>query len=449
MSDGSGLYRELFGDAGVSAQLSDAATIQAMLDVEVALAAAQAQRGIIPATAATAIAGAARAENFDATTIAQQAAAAGNIAIPLIAELRRCVAATDAASAAWVHFGATSQDIIDTALVLQLRTAIPRVRARLDAAAKTARTLASAHARTLMVGRTWMRHATPVSFGLTTAGWADALDRVARRLDAALHEASVVQLGGAAGTLAALGQQGLSIADDVAARLGLANPAMPWHTQRDRVATLACALGVACGTLGKIARDVALLSQPEVGELDLAGGGGSSAMPHKRNPVDCAVAIAASLRAPGLVATVLAAMPQEHERGLGGWPAEWETLTNLLSITAGSARAVEALLASIDVRPDRMLKNLEVGRGVIMSEAITLALAPTLGHEKAHERVARAAADVDKTGKSFLDALSGDPEILRAIDRATLERLIDPAGYLGQAPELIARVRRAAEHTDD
>jgi 3-carboxy-cis,cis-muconate cycloisomerase len=449
MSDGGRLYSELFGDAAVSAQLSDSATIQAMLDVEVALAAVQADRGIIPARSADAIAAAARAQDVDRPTVARQAASAGNVAIPLIADLRKRVALIDRSAATWVHFGATSQDIIDTALVLQLRAAVPRVRARLDAAATTARTLASAHVHTVMVGRTWLRHATPITFGLTAAGWADALRRVFVRLGSALDDVSVLQLGGATGSLAGLGDQAIAIGDAVAARLGLANPTMPWHTHRDRVASLACALGVVCGVLGKIARDVALLSQTEIGELGLAGGGGSSAMPHKRNPVECALAIAAAIRAPGLVATVLSAMAQEHERGLGGWPAEWQTLTELVSITAGSARAVETMLATIEVHPERMRTNLQMSQGVIMSEAVTLALATIIGREQAHEHVARAAAEVDNTGKSFLDALSADPAIVEALDRATLERLLDPAQYLGAAPELIARVQRAAETAGD
>jgi 3-carboxy-cis,cis-muconate cycloisomerase len=420
-------YAALFGDAEVSRHFSGRATVQAMLDVEVALAEAQAALGIFPAAAADAIGDAARAGDFDLDALARDAATEGNLAIPLVQQLRRAVGARDAEAAEWVHYGATSQDIIDTGLVLQLRAAVPLIAGRLDAIAAAARRHAAAHATTPMAGRTWLRQATPVTFGLTAAGWADLVARVAGSLRQALDAAMVVQLGGASGTLAAMGQHGLRVVDELARRLALIAPARPWHTQRDRLVALGCAHGVACGALGKIARDLALLGQTEVGEVTVAGGGRSSTMPHKQNPVGCAVALAAASRAPGLVAALLAAMPQELERGLGGWHAEWETMVELVSITGGGARAIEESLAALDVDTGRMQDNLALTYGASLAEAFAFALAPHLGRERAHAVVAQASARAVAEKRSLADLLSEDPAVTRAIDRAALQRLLEPA----------------------
>ena len=304
-----------------------------MLDVEVALVEALASEGLIPASCIAAVRDAARAELYEPEALALAAAQAGNMAIPLVEMLTAKVASADPAAARYVHWGTTSQDIIDTGLVLQIRAAVPSIQTDLQRAAAGAIALARLHADTPQVGRTWLQHATPITFGLKAAGWADALGRSRMRLAEAFDGALVLQFGGAAGTLAALGGRGIAVAEALGARLDLRVPELPWHAHRDRLVNLATALGIAAGTLGKIARDLALLAQTEVNEAHEApadGRGRSSAMPQKRNPVAASLALAAAVRAPGLVSTMLAAMPQEHERGLGGWQAEWDTLPELI-----------------------------------------------------------------------------------------------------------------------
>lgn len=433
-------YAALFGDAEIARHLSGRATVATMLEVEAVLAESQAAVGIVPPAAAVLIAQAARTTQPDVDALSREAATEGNLAIPVVRELRRAVSARDAGAADFVHFGATSQDIIDTAIVLQLGAAVPLIATRLDAIATTALKHAKAHATTPMAGRTWMQQATPVTFGLTAAGWADLAARVARSLRKALAEAMVVQLGGASGTLAAMGPDGVRVMEEAAQRLKLSAPPRPWHAQRDRLAALGCALGVVCGALGKIARDIALLAQTEVGELTLSAGGGSSTMPHKRNPVGCAVALAAATRAPGLVATLLAAMPQELERGLGGWHAEWETLTELVSITGGAARAVDESVAAVSVDRERMQENLARTHGANLAEAYVLALTRQIGRERAHKAVARASARAIAEKRSIADLLSEDADVGTSVDRALLQQLLDPARYLGAASTFVERV---------
>ena len=312
-------YPVLFGDPAVTAALGPRALVQSMLDVEAALAEVEAALGIIPATAAVAIRAAADAGLYDLAALSSEAAESGNLAIPLVQHLTREVALRDAAAARHVHWGTTSQDILDTALVLRLQAAVPPILSHLDRASTAAATHARRFIDAVMPGRTWLQQATPITFGLKAAGWLDSLGRQQRALAAALEDARVLQFGGASGTLAALGAAGPDVAARLGERLGLRVPDLPWHAHRDRLASLACALGVACGVCGKIARDLALLAQTEVGEAaeSRERGGGSSTMPHKRNPVSSSIALAAAVRAPGLVATMLSAMPQEHERGLG------------------------------------------------------------------------------------------------------------------------------------
>jgi 3-carboxy-cis,cis-muconate cycloisomerase len=450
MSDVShALYGDLFGDADVSAQFSSSAALQAMLDVESALAETQAALGIVPAAAAAAIARVSRAEQYDVAALAREAAIEGNVVIPLVRSVRRAAAAQYPDAESWVHFGITSQDVVDTALVLQLRAAVPLIVRRLESLAADARGLAHAHARTLMSGRTWLRQAAPTTFGLIAAGWTEALDRVADGLRQALERAAVVQLGGATGSLASLGGQGKLLVERVGARLGLGVPNLSWHAHRDRIAALACAHGVVCGTLGKIARDIALLGQDELGELDHMSGGGSSAMPQKRNPVGCAVALAAATRAPGLVAAMLAAMPQELERGLGGWHAEWETMAVLVSITGGAARACGEAIASIDVRPERMLENVASSRGAILAEALTLGLTSRMGREQSHAAVARACVRSRIERRPVGDVLLEDPEVTRhSIARDDVDRWMDPAQYVSAAETLVSAVLSAGRPSD-
>jgi len=436
------LLGPLFGDADVHAQLSDPARLQAMLDVEAALAEVEAELGVIPRHVSAVIQAAAHADRFDLAAIATAAAADGNLAIPLVRQLTHATEAVDREAARYVHWGATSQDIIDTGLVLQLQRAMPPVMRHLERAAAAAEAHARRHVETPMPGRTWLQQSTPITFGLKAAGWLDALSRQRETLADALEQSRVLQFGGASGTLATLGGHAAAVTERLASRLGLRAPAVPWHAYRDRLAHFACALGVTCGTLGKIGRDVSLLAQTEVGEAAEGQSGGSSAMPHKQNPVGASVAVAAAVRAPGLVATMLVAMPQEHERGVGGWQAEWATLPDLVLLTAGSARSIASVVQGLEVDDTRMRANLESTDGLILSEAVAMALAAHVGRSEAHRIVELASRRARGSGCTLIDALAADPTVTRYLTREDLERHLSPEPYVAAARALVERVVR-------
>jgi len=420
---------------------SSRALLQAMLDVEAALAEAEAAIGVIPRQAARSIRACARAESLDEALIESDAQREGNVAIPMIRQLTARVSASDPEAARYVHWGATSQDIVDTALVLQLRAAVPSVIADMSRAADAAAGHAKHHVKTTMAGRTWLQQATPITFGLKAAGWCDSLDRAVDHLESALADVSVLQFGGASGTLAALGDRGPEVAAGLGQTLGLSVPPIPWHSHRERLASLACALGVATGAAGKIGRDLGLLAQTEVGEAhepdDSAGG--SSTMPHKQNPVRATVAIAAAIRAPGLVSTMLSSMLQEHERGLGGWQAEWDTIPELVSTTGEAASAIAGALEALVVDPDRMRENVNRTGGLILAESIAMRLAPEMGKREAHAAVKRAARRV-VGGESFADVLASDPAVSAILNRSEIEKALSPDGYLGSTEAFVAAV---------
>src|SRR5205823_351370 len=406
------LLAPLFGTPEASAIFADRTRLQGMLDFEAALARAEARVGVIPPGAAEAIGRSCRAELFDLFRLAEGAAKAGNPAIPTVSALTALVAAADAEAARYVHWGATSQDAMDTGLVLQLRQLATVLGEDLERLSAALAGRAEEHKATLLAGRTWLQHAAPVTLGMKLAGWLDAVERHAERLEEVRSRALVLQLGGAAGTLAALGRQGLEVAEALAADLGLALPAIPWHAERDRLAEVAAFLGLLIGTLGKMARDLSLLMQTEVAEAfepAEEGRGVSSSMPHKRNPVAAAVALAAAARAPGLVSTMISAMVQEHERGLGGWHAEWETLPELASLAAGALRQMTATIEGLEVDAARMRANLDATGGAILAEAAAVALAPRIGRPQAHELVERAARRARETGRKLQDVLGEDP----------------------------------------
>ena len=435
------LLEPLFGDPEVAAHFTPEAQLQALLAVEVALAQALAAVGLMPAAAVDPIERAAEGAPFDFAALAQETARAGNLAIPLVAELTRRVAAIDPEAARFVHWGATSQDILDTGLVLRLRGALATIGRRLQRAEQGAVRLARRYADAVLPGRTWLQQATPVTFGLKAAGWADSLSRVRARLQSASAAATTLQFGGAVGTLAALGDGGLAVSDALGSRLRLTVPALPWHSHRDRIADLGCALGVVTGALGKIGRDLALLSQHEVAEVAEAAPGGSSTMPHKRNPIAAAVAISAAHRAPGLVATLLSAMGQEHERGIGGWQAEWETVPDLVGIAGGAARAIAETLDTVVVDTDRMRANLEASNGLIYAEAVATALARSIGRPRAQELVT-AACRRTEGGQHLKEVVRADPEITAHLSERALEALFQPESYLGSTKALIDRALR-------
>lgn len=437
------LLRPLFGSAEASALFTDRARLQGMLDFEAALARAEGRTGVIPASAARAIARNCRAELFDMADLARATSRAGTPAIPMVKRLTALVTAEDPEAARYVHWGATSQDAMDTGLVLQLRRFLGLVEADLSRLAAALARLAEKHKATPLVGRTFLQHALPVTVGLKAAGWLDAVQRHRTRLSEAGSRALVLQFGGAAGTLAALGGRGLEVAEALARELKLSLPALPWHAHRDRVAEVATALGLLVGTLGKIARDISLLMQTDVAEAFEPGGegrGGSSTMPHKRNPVTAAVVLAAATRTPGLVATLLSSMVQEHERGLGVWHAEWETLPALCGLAAGALRQMAETIEGLELDPARMRANLEATQGQVLAEAVTMALAPRLGRLPAHELVERACHQATATRRHLREVLAEDPAVTAHLSSADLERLFDPGNYVGAATAFVDRV---------
>jgi len=439
----SSLLTPLISSAAMRAVLDDRARLQRMLDFEVALARAEAAVGVVPALATDPIAAAARADRYDLKTLGEEAVAAGNIAIPLINALTAEVAKTDAAAAGYVHWGATSQDVIDTALVLELKAVIDALTADLNRAIEGFTTLAGRYRRTAVVGRTWMQHALPMPFGLKLAGYAAALARSRERLRRLRREALVLQFGGAVGTLAALNDRGLDVAERLAALLDLPLPEAPWHSHRDRLAEIASAFTILTGTCGKIARDVSLLMQSDVAEAfepASPGRGGSSTMPHKRNPIAAAAALAAATIAPNLLATIMAAQVQEHERALGGWQAEWPTFPALALVTSGALNAIVDIAEGLEVDGERMRANLAEAGGLIMAEAVAFALGAKLGKQEAHRIVEEASRKAVAAKRNLHDVLAEDDQVTLSLSVGELAKLFEPMGYQGAAQTLIDRI---------
>jgi len=447
------LFDPLFTTETMRGIFSDHGRIQAMLDFEAALARAEARAGVVSAAAAAAIGAQCRAELFDVDVLAAAAAQAGNAAIPLVRELTLLVAAHDADAARYVHWGATSQDAMDTGLVLQLSSALTAIDADLARLSSALAALARAHAQTPLAGRTWLQQGPPVTLGLKAAGFLSAIERHRIRLGELRGRVATVQFGGAVGTLAALGERGMNVASALAEELQLALPDLPWHAQRDRVAEVATTLGLIVGTLGKLARDVSLLMQTEVAEAfepsAPGGGGGSSTMPHKRNPVGSAVILAAAVRVPPLVATMLAAMVQEHERALGGWHAEWDTLPEICALAGGALAHAIVVVEGLQADPAQMAANLEITHGLILAEAVAMALGEKIGKMKAHELVEEASVRAVRERRHLRDVLAADARVGAHLAPADLDRLLDPRRYLGQAERLVARALTARNEGDD
>lgn len=437
------LFDPLFGSAAMLQAFSDRARIQCMLDFEAALARAEAHCDVIPVAAAEAIAAKCKSELIDVDGLAKATADAVNPAIPLVKQLTALVAKDDANAAEFVHWGATSQDANDTGLVLQMREGFNILETDLRSLRSGLRSLAREHRSTPIAARTLMQQALPTTFGAKVATWLDAINRHSGRMHEVRSRALVLQFGGAAGTLSALGKKGLQVAEALAAELKLSLPATPWHTQRDRVCEVATGLGLCTGTIGKIARDLSLHMQTEIGEvLEPAGEGrgGSSSMPHKRNPVTVVVALAAATRVPGLVSTMLSAMIQEDERGVGNWHAEWETLPEIFRLTGGALHQMASIIPRLEVDTARMAKNLEATQGLIFAEAVTVALAAPIGKKAARQLVEVAIAAARESGKHLLEVLAENPGVTRHLSPAELERLFDVKSYLGAAETWVDRV---------
>jgi len=422
------------------------ATLQSMLDVEAALARALAAKGVIPVSAVDPWVRCCQADQLDIPSLVTAAQDAGNIAIPMVKQLTAAVAAMDADAARYVHWGATSQDVIDTGRVLQLREAINVITHELAALVDALAGMAQCYRDTPMIGRTWLQHALPITFGMKLAGWLDALLRHQQRLAVCREQVCVLQFGGASGTLASLGEHASSVAHAMARELDLATPHLPWHAHRDRFVGCATTLGMLTGTLGKIARDISLMSQTEVAELSEPGGpgrGGSSSMPHKRNPVGSAAVLSAATRVPSLVATLLAAMPNEHERALGGWQSEWETLPEIVSLSAASLAHLRSVIDGLQVDTARMRSNIDASRGMVMAESVALALATSLGRAQAHQIVEAACHKAYAENRDLLTVLQTEPEVVGVLSEQRLAQLFDPLSYVGEAGNFVDRVLEA------
>ena len=432
----------------MEAETGDGAYLQGLLDAEAALARAQATVGVVPKAAAEAITSAALAEHFDLRQIALDSRGGGNPVIPLAAALR---AAIDSESAASVHRGATSQDILDTATMLVADRSRVVILADLDRVAIALADLAARHRATPMAGRTLTQHAVPTTFGLKVAGWRslvlDARDRLAGLT-------FPVQLGGAAGTLAALLPEDgsasvFNLIESFAAETGLDVPTLPWHVLRTPVAELGGALALATGALGKFAADVLVLGRSEIGEIsqESGGAGGSSAMPHKANPVNATLIASAARQVPALASVLYASMVAEDERPAGAWHAEWQALRQALQQVGTAAELAAELAEGLDARPEQMAENLAAGGGLIVSERLVGALEPLLGRAGARNVLTSASHAAVVDGVSLAEALVEEPDIKVLIDADRLSadglaELLDPAGYLGAAAELVDRALR-------
>ena len=436
------LLDPLFGTAAMGEVFSDAPRLQRMLDFEAALGRAEARCGVIPVSAAPAIAAKCKSDLIDVDALASATAASLNPAIPLVKQLTALVAKDDPEAAQFVHWGATSQDANDTGLVLQMRDAFDLLESDLAVLCRVLTKLAQKYRCTPIVGRTLMQHALPTTFGVKVAGWLDAMDRHRQRFAETRSRVLVLQFGGAVGTLAALKDRGLPVAEALAADLNLALPAMPWHTQRDRIAETATVLGLCTGTLGKIASDISLHMQTEIAELSepsSEGRGGSSSMPHKRNPVSCAVVLSAATRVPGLVSTMLSAMPQEDERGLGNWQAEWETLPEIFSLTAGALHQMVTTIPHLAVDAARMKQNLDATHGLIFAEGVIMTLAGRIGKTSAREVVEAAIRQARQSGKHLREVLVEEKAVTDNLPAEELDSLFEPENYLGSAEEFVNR----------
>jgi 3-carboxy-cis,cis-muconate cycloisomerase len=454
-----GLFGGVFARGGVEA--GDAAWLQAMLDAEAGLARALERAGLAPAGAGEAVTAAARAGNFDPNELGGLAALTGNPVPGLARALARQVPQT-AVSA--VHRGATSQDIVDTAAMLLAKRAIDVIAADLARAADAAAALAAAHRDSIMIGRTLLQQAVPVTFGLVAAGWLTSLDEARAGLDS-VGPRLAVQFGGAAGTLASLGEAGQRVTALLATELGLAVPVLPWHTDRLRIIDLGTSLARVAAVLGKIARDVTLLAQSEIGEVSEGGGpaearadqrgadqqapaasprrGGSSAMPHKRNPVASIAILGCTRQVPGLLATLAAASEQELQRAAGAWHAEWEPLTALLRLTGSASSWAADLLPGLVVDTSRMAANLAATKGLPLAEHVSSLLAGVLGGAQAHDLVAEAGARATSAGLPLRDVLLAVPKLEERLSSAgiTAEQIdsaLEPSGYLGAAGAFVA-----------
>ena len=435
----SALFRDAFGTPAMRAIFEDAALLARYTEVEVALARAQGRLGVIPPQAAKDIAARCDAANLDLARLKQETEVVGYPILPLVRQL----AAQCGEAGRFLHWGATTQDIMDTAVVLQVRDALALVEGDIAALQATLARQARRYRDTPMAGRTHLQQALPITFGYKLAVWLAMLDRHAERLQQMKSRVLVGQFAGAAGTLASLGDKGMAVQQALMEELKLARPAATWHAARDSLAEAVNFLGLVTGSLGKIAFDVMLLASTEVGEVSepfVQGRGASSTMPQKRNPISSELILACAKAVRQHAGLMLDALVQDLERATGPWHAEWIALPEAFLLTGGALHQAKFMLAGLQVDAARMRKNLDMTHGLIVAEAVMMGLAPHLGRNEAHDVVYDACRVVAEKGGSLADALGKVPEVAKHLDRAALEKLTDPANYLGAAQEMVDRV---------
>ncbi|MGY2232597.1 adenylosuccinate lyase family protein [Pseudomonas tolaasii] len=432
----SALFRDMFGTAEMRGVFSDKALIERYIEVEVALARAEARCGVIPSEAAEQIAELSRYDALDLALMQHETEIVGYPILPLVEQLSKICGE----AGRYVHWGATTQDIMDTAVVLQVRAALAIVERDIQTVRGLLAGLAARYRDTPMAGRTHLQHALPITFGYKCAVWLSMFDRHAERLVELRPRVEIGQFAGAAGTLASLGDKGLEVQQALMAELGLGVPQATWHVARDGLAETLNFLGLVTGSLGKIALDVMMMMTSELGELYepfVKGRGASSTMPQKRNPISCELMYAAAKGVRQHAGLMLDAMIQDFERSTGPWQAEWIAIPEAFALSAASLGQATFMLAGLEVRPERMRKNLDMTQGLIVAEAVMMGLAPALGRQVAHDVVYAACRMANDQGTSLLDALLAQGEATAQLDLAELQRLTDPANYLGLAPQMV------------
>jgi 3-carboxy-cis,cis-muconate cycloisomerase len=436
------IFRPLFVPDEFREAVSGRSWLQAMLDAEAALAVAEAHVGLIPHEAAAAIVPCCDANRFDPEELGCEGRAAGNPVPPLVKALTAAVSEASEEAARYVHKGATSQDILDSAAMVVARRALDLILAELEDISHACARLAEEHRETIMAGRTLLQQALPTTFGLKAAGWLVSVLEGRRRLLVVRERGLAAQLGGATGTLASLGESGVPVLEEFARELGLAEPTVPWHTDRTRIAEIGGALSLLAGVLGKIALDVILMAQTEVGEVAEPAGegrGGSSTLPHKRNPVLSVTASANARRVQALAQTLYPTMVGEHERAAGAWHAEWEALSDALALTGGAAAAVREVAMGLEVHLEKMRQKLDETGGLLMAENVTTVVADRLGRLEAHELVGAASRRAADGGKPFREELLAEPVLRERLSAEELDAALDPAGYLGSTGAFVDR----------
>jgi 3-carboxy-cis,cis-muconate cycloisomerase len=436
----SGIFRDIFSTEPMRRIFADENRIQKYLDIEAALARAQARLGVIPQDACDEICRHCNAREYDFAKLKAQTERIGYPVLPVVQQL---VALCRDGLGEWCHWGATTQDITDTATILQIREALDLVEADIVAIADALAGLAKRYRDTPMAGRSNLQQAVPITFGYKCATWLAAFERHRQRLEELRPRVLVGEFGGAAGTLSSLGTRGLDVQAGLMKELGLGQPEIAWHTVRDRIAEVGCFLGLVTGICGKIAFDVKLMMQTEVEEVYEPfheGRGSSSTMPQKRNPISCVYITATTSLVRQLVAALLDAMVEDHERATGPWEIEWIAVPEIFSLAAGALAQTRFMVSGLVVDENKMRANLDITRGLIVSEAVMMGLGPHIGRQYAHDLVYDICRQVVATGRTLLDLLAENTEVAKHLDRAALEKLCDPANYLGQAGEMVDRV---------